>query len=489
MELTVEQLKSVNHLVLVLALSLNLFAATSTVGAEDAMRLLQYSYYDRENHTVEEMQAYFGCREVVPQGFFARKRDMSACVGTWQGHINESTICAPNWHVCSSKDKQVFDDLTYQDLMKIRGCFAMNAAHNKHTACSDCIEGQQLVMSGAGRDCPMYDDMDHGKCIKAARSDLRRSTHEGPSCTAHHMMSGVVCCRDTPLEDPPKLLNYGYHKHLVKMGERVRLQCRARGQTRPTIVWRKNGLTVDNTTVAGVSVHSQYADNVTVSVLTIQAATMNDDAQYSCLASNRFGSDIGVQHRLNVWNLRSRKRGCRAGAEQIVLPGGEVFACAGKWRGHVKDAGKKLCGRKYTVCDPWSDGIRFFDRIDVRKTRIIPGCYAYDGASNKRSYCERCNGDRQDNQMAGLGSDCGAYDTNTPSCMGLGRIEVWPDQSMQHSRNLTGGHYSDATAASSKRAQQSCRYQEELTTGVLCCKARKSSSQTRSRRSSRRHKH
>lgn len=465
----IEQGRNMNQLLLMLTISVNILTtATYTQDTNEGVRLIHFSLFDRENRTVEELQEHLGCRDVMPQGYFAKKRNMAACRGSWDGHIKDSNICAPNWHVCSSKDKPVFDGLGYQDLMKIKGCFAMNAAHTGKS-CSDCHQGEKVIMTGAGRDCPMYDSFNHDTCIKAARVDVKWSLRDNDhsACTHHKMMSGLICCRDTPIEDPPQLLEHGYYKHLVKVGEPLRIECQATGTTQPKIVWRRNGLAISSDQ-AGINISSSVMENVTVSTLSISSASTHDSAQYSCLASNKYGSDIGVQHQVTVWNLRSRKRGCRNGVRQIVLPGGKIFACEGKWKGHVKDASKRLCGRKYSVCNAYSEGMKIFDHINIRQTRVLPGCYALDAASTKRSYCDRCNPKHKDNRMSGVGNDCGAYDPSTPSCLGQGRVDVWPLSELAFS--LTMANYTSKISDSYDRAQHSCEYNSELTTGVLCCK-------------------
>lgn len=469
----VEQTRNMNNLFMVLTISLNLVTTAYSQGHHDDIRLIQFSPFDRVNHTKEEYQEFFGCRHVLPTGYFAGKRNMAACMGSWTGHVKDSDICAPSWHVCSSKDKEVFDGLQYSNLMRIGGCYAMNAAHvaGATGGCSDCGEGENVIMTGAGRHCPSIDELNHGTCINTARVDLRWSLRQNneSACVYHEMMTGAICCRDTPIEDPPQLINHGLYKHLVTQGESLRLECKAKGETQPKIVWRKNGMKV-STEDNGISISSSVIENITVSTLTIaSASSTSNNAQYSCLATSKYGSDIGVQHQVTVWNLNSRKRGCRSGVRQTVLPGGEIFACEGKWKGHIKDASNRLCGKKYSVCQAYSDGMRIFDKVNIRETRILPGCYALDAASTKRSYCDRCNPKHKDNRMSGIGNDCAGYDPNTPSCLGQGRVDVWPHSDLEFLRS--SANYTTEITEATRRAQQSCKYNAELTTGVLCCKS------------------
>jgi len=164
--------------------------------------------------SVDEKRAALGCKGHFA-GHFVHE-DMAACPGSWTGHIKTAQLCAMGWHVCSSKDKAIFDQMSsINDVKSHRGCFAMNAVHQLKgdSKCSDCINdaSRDVVITGVGMNCPRYSKGDHSTCVQASRVDVSVSHPERGHRTCDFfkpVMTGVVCCRDEP------------HRHSKKVTER-----------------------------------------------------------------------------------------------------------------------------------------------------------------------------------------------------------------------------------------------------------------------------
>ena len=56
--------------------------------------------------------------------------------GRWKGHVKHgSTLCGRGWRVCSSHDAQRLENLSWLDILDIKGCYAYNVANDKRGKC------------------------------------------------------------------------------------------------------------------------------------------------------------------------------------------------------------------------------------------------------------------------------------------------------------------------------------------------------------------
>ena len=79
-----------------------------------------------------------------------------------------------------------------------------------------------------------------------------------------------------------------------------------------------------------------------------------------------------------------------------------------------------------------------------------------------------CDNKRKGNRMMGVGDQCGAYGpSGNGTVRGRGQITVYPMESLEFSKELTS--YPELIASTRERHQRGCRYEEWLTSGVLCC--------------------
>jgi len=430
------------------------------------------SWYTLGTYNEEEWRQIVGCEHRLPMGQFI-EGNMAACPGNWTGHIKDSNLCATGWHVCSSQDASIFAQNKHS-LKNINGCYTTNAAHDNEV-CSECQEGENKTVIEEGRHCSRFTFFHHmySPCMQSPNSTSNFRGRLLPlskvSCRQQPWINGVICCRNEPRGDPPVIVNKGEQTHLVPLGGSIKLTCKAYGQKQPTIRWLRNGGEVD---MVKSQAHEESVVNHkrVTSTLILLNVTAYNDASYVCKAYNLDGITIDNYNKIIAWNQNSTVRGCKNGHRQIALPRGNIFACEGSWKGHVRKATKSLCAKGYKVCSPFDDGIAYFSIFNLRKKNLLPGCYAYNGGWSKENSCSRCSSKLKGNRMAGIGSNCGAYHTHSKSCgySYNGRIDVWPGSKLAISQPLSP--YSDSILNASKRQRKSCNYKAGLTTGVLCCR-------------------
>ena len=76
-----------------------------------------------------------GCADGKTDGL-ADYEEVQACSGRWQGHVKRArTLCAGGWQVCSPRHSSALTLLTWNDLTRLPGCYAYNAA-NTLSLCS-----------------------------------------------------------------------------------------------------------------------------------------------------------------------------------------------------------------------------------------------------------------------------------------------------------------------------------------------------------------
>ncbi|GFO02599.1 von Willebrand factor d and egf domain-containing protein [Plakobranchus ocellatus] len=282
-------------------------------------------------------------------------------------------------------------------------------------------------MAGIGQSCA-HQYRDHTSCITGGRIDasccvdshFQKACHFKPG-----LISGVVCCR-LPAKSP---------QIVVKPPRKLRvytdliflLSCQASGMPPPRMQWYKNGrrLTSED---ARISVLSSGDLLVTLS-------RPSDSGLYTCEVTNDHGMDMANSY----VSVIESKSGCADGTSAGLRSHGDVQACSGIWKGHVRNA-KSLCDKGWRVCSHRNK--KSIRDISIFELFNLPGCYAYNAASWRNS-CRRC----KDSRMAGVGKDCGLVNYRHSSCLGRGRIEVF------------ASHMSS-----------SCEFTPGLTTGVLCCK-------------------
>ena len=57
-------------------------------------------------------------------------------VGRWKGHVKQGeALCRPGWRVCSSQDKKQLTDLSWLDILDIKGCYAYNVGNDRRGKC------------------------------------------------------------------------------------------------------------------------------------------------------------------------------------------------------------------------------------------------------------------------------------------------------------------------------------------------------------------
>ena len=79
----------------------------------------------------------------------------------------------------------------------------------------------------------------------------------------------------------------------LNSGDTYVFQCEAEGRPLPTILWKRNGVLLLNTT--NIYITEEAVDDFTrVSTLTLVNATLEDIGAYECNASNDVGDNSGV---------------------------------------------------------------------------------------------------------------------------------------------------------------------------------------------------
>jgi len=70
-----------------------------------------------------------GCADGKTDGL-ADYEEVQACSGRWQGHVKRArTLCAAGWQVCSPRHSSALTLLTWNDVTRLPGCYAYNAAN------------------------------------------------------------------------------------------------------------------------------------------------------------------------------------------------------------------------------------------------------------------------------------------------------------------------------------------------------------------------
>ena len=70
-----------------------------------------------------------GCADKRTDGL-AQYEEVQACAGRWSGHVKRArTLCAPGWQVCSPRHSSALTLLTWNDVSRLPGCYAYNAAN------------------------------------------------------------------------------------------------------------------------------------------------------------------------------------------------------------------------------------------------------------------------------------------------------------------------------------------------------------------------
>ena len=79
-----------------------------------------------------------GCADGKTDGL-ADYEEVQACTGRWMGHVKRAkTLCAAGWQVCSPRHSSALTLLTWNDVTRLPGCYAYNAA-NSLNLCSVCV--------------------------------------------------------------------------------------------------------------------------------------------------------------------------------------------------------------------------------------------------------------------------------------------------------------------------------------------------------------
>ncbi|KAL8616567.1 hypothetical protein ACOMHN_036599 [Nucella lapillus] len=133
-----------------------------------------------------------GCADDNTEGLHLH-RNIHACAGSWEGHVRQGRrLCRRGWRVCSPRDGQALEAVSWLDILDLTGCYAYNAA-TRRGRCTKCKRGR---MAGVGRDCRW---LRHSKtsCLSRGRVEVlppRNSTAHG--CRyVQGVTSGVLCCK------------------------------------------------------------------------------------------------------------------------------------------------------------------------------------------------------------------------------------------------------------------------------------------------------
>lgn len=378
-----------------------------------------------------------GCSYEAVDGGFPDSR-MSACKGQWYGHVKYAdTLCAPGWHVCNwQDDAHALSEISWTVALSVDGCYAYNAAQDGGR-CRECRNQlDQDDLAGIGRGCP-HQNKGQTSCISGGRIDASCCVDSHISlnrgCMQQSWIDGVMCCKKSGKR--PRILTPPPERMDISIGRIFMLSCQADGAPAPRTQWYKDGSKIEGGTNSRVAVFSNGDLLVTV-------ARKSDSGQYSCEVINDEGIDIA---HTQVF-VREHDSGCEDGSTEGLSMHENIHACAGVWKGHVKH-GNTLCARGWTVCNTHDqqllEDLNWLDIFDVK------GCYAYNVANTKSGKCRRCHTGK--GRLAGIGQSCRKVSYSRPSCLAHGRIDVYKTKDKVAKEN-------------------SCSYQEGLTSGVLCCK-------------------
>ncbi|KAK3094428.1 hypothetical protein FSP39_001668 [Pinctada imbricata] len=154
-----------------------------------------------------------GCRDGSTDGLNIH-RDVHACTGSWEGHVKKArkTLCQRGWRVCSPRDRDSLQKLTWLDIFDLNGCYAYNAANKR--GCKRCTNGR---MAGVGRNCGR---MRYSKfsCLAQGQVDVFKPQDRNEGCSYKEgVTTGVLCCRKKhkretkyqPFTCKPECLNGG----------------------------------------------------------------------------------------------------------------------------------------------------------------------------------------------------------------------------------------------------------------------------------------
>lgn len=386
-----------------------------------------------------------GCRDGTTEALQDKLHPkMAACRGSWAGHVTNSTfeLCAPGWRACSWHDLKQLKTIRWSDAIRIRGCYAINAAQES-SSCGPCLDDDvtQDNMAGVGRGCERA-HRGQSSCISGGRVEATccRDSEAGMGCRYRRgLISGVVCCKmsgTTPriISQPPNLIH-------VTSGEPFILSCLALGSPGPQVTWLRNGVKVNGSLPRISVLDSGY--------LIIADSREDDEGWYQCVATNRIGGQSSQPSRVIV---RDHKSGCASGRTDDLYDYEEIQACKGHWEGHIKRA-KVICARGWQVCNPGHVGLlKMITWYDV--TSRLEGCYAYNAEVNRMGLCLPCT----KGQIAGVGFRCQDKNISGRSCLAEGSVSV------------VGGERSQWRLQVGQRS--SCHYNslKGKVDGVLCCK-------------------
>lgn len=82
----------------------------------------------------------------------------------------------------------------------------------------------------------------------------------------------------------------------VRRGETINLHCEADGDKPLTVTWRAKGQRIDSTFDVRYQINTNPLNKGISSELTISQTTLSDRGEYSCIATNAFGTDHSTVH-------------------------------------------------------------------------------------------------------------------------------------------------------------------------------------------------
>nr|CAB3260962.1 uncharacterized protein LOC100176485 [Phallusia mammillata] len=404
----------------------------------------------------------FGCSNGRKDGLL-RHRDVSACKGSWRGHVAESNLCSEGWHICSWNDTAILSTISWFEATHTDGCYAINAAHNSGT-CRQCTP-EEDDLAGIGADCPHQNSRSQS-CFGTGKIDASCCSAEFKQKACNYMpwISGVLCCRNEVEGAAPTVTVSPVSQVRVATGNDVTLTCQASGNPVPAITWYKNGFPL--TQQSGVEVTYASDSETLTSTLAIRDASASHTGLYLCRAVNPHGFAISYTSDVKVVEPLENVVACRNTEGQHLLHGGELAACEGRWKGTVKRATKHLCAPGWQVCG--LKDRRVLHQLMWNEVTSLSGCYAYDAATSDYFACTKCSKRNKGNRMAGIGAGCGEVERGFSSCLNKGRISVW-GRATSEIRNSTNGEIRRKVSA---KTRGSCRFRSGFTSGVMCCKSR-----------------
>lgn len=411
----------------------------------------------------------FGCAHGLKDDLY-HFHDLSACKGTWDGHVEHaSSLCSNGWHVCSWNDTALLSLVSWYKAVHMHGCYAINAAHDGKT-CGEC-SATMADMAGVGADCPRQ-QKNLNSCFGRGKIDANLlftdNANNQEACNYARWISGVICCRNRVVGQPPHIIESPTPSLRVRLDGTTELRCRATGSPLPHITWFRNAMPVDETTMKSV-LHIDKQKDTTSSTLTIVKSAKQHEGLYSCQAENRHGNAVSYSSSVRVYGDGSNVNACRNIDSQHLISGRSenIAACDGRWKGSVRHAGKQLCAKGWQVCS--SRHRHLLNRLSWTDTLQLTGCFALNSATSNNFACTKCSPRQKGNRLSGIGSECGYIDRSQSSCLNKGRIDVWPSSSTETNEvfSIQGKKFTP------RRATNSCQYVEGLTTGVMCCKKRR----------------